>query len=102
MEAWIGNDQGLYILFYIFRVVNMASNEETQYFSKEEIYMIEVMTGNREVRLRKEDYEDYIVTGPNGVSASFWTALTEVIGEPWVETIIIKENSIILAGDLDK
>lgn len=64
--------------------------------------MIEVMTENREVRLRKEDYEDYIVVGPNGVEASFWTALTEVIGEPWAETIIIRENSIISAGDLDK
>ena len=64
--------------------------------------MIEVQTKNREVRLRKEDYEDYTVTGPNGVSASFWSALTEVIGEPWAETIIIRENSIISAGDLDK
>ena len=64
--------------------------------------MIEVMTENREIRLRKEDYEDYTVTGPNGVSASFWAALTEVIGEPWAEVLIIKENSIILAGDLDK
>ena len=64
--------------------------------------MIEVMTENREVRLRKEDYEDYTVTGPNGVTAPFWTALTEIIGEPWAETIIIKENSIISAGDLDK
>ena len=64
--------------------------------------MIAVMTKNREVRLRKEDYEDYTVTGPNGVSASFWSALTEIIGEPWAETIIIKENSIISAGALDK
>ena len=64
--------------------------------------MIEVMDKNREVRLRKEDYEDYTVTGPNGVSASFWTALTEVIGEPWAEVIIIKENSILSVGDLDK
>ena len=64
--------------------------------------MIEVMTKNREVRLRKEDYEDYTVTGPNGVSASIWNALTEVIGEPWAETIIIKEDSIISVGDLDK
>lgn len=39
MEAWIGNDQGLYILFYIFfRVVNMASNEETQYFKGGDLY----------------------------------------------------------------
>ena len=64
--------------------------------------MIEVMTKNREIRLRKEDYEDQTVTGPNGVSASFWTALTEVIGEPWAEVLIIKENSIISVGDLDK
>ena len=64
--------------------------------------MIEVQTKNREVRLKKEDYEDYTVTGPNGVSASFWNALTEVIGEPWAETIIIKEDSIISVGDLDK
>ena len=64
--------------------------------------MIEVMTENREIRLRKEDYEDYTVTGPNGVSASFWTVLTEVIGEPWAEVLIIKENSIISVGDLDK
>lgn len=64
--------------------------------------MIEVMTKNREVRLRKEEYEDYTVTGPNGVSASFWSVLTENIGEPWAEVIIIKEDSIISAGDLDK
>ena len=64
--------------------------------------MIEVKTKNREVRLRKEDYEDYTVTGPNGVSASSWNALTEVIGEPWAETIIIKEDTIISVGDLDK
>ena len=64
--------------------------------------MIEVMTENREIRLRKEDYEDYTVTGPNGVTVPFWEALTQVIGEPWAETIIIKENSIISAGDLDK
>ena len=38
MEAWIGNDQGLYILFYIFHVVNMASNEETQYFKGGDLY----------------------------------------------------------------
>lgn len=38
MEAWIGNDQGLYILFYIFRVVNMRSNEETQYFKGGDLY----------------------------------------------------------------
>ena len=64
--------------------------------------MIEVKTKNREVRLRKEVYEDYTVTGQNGVSASFWNALTEVIGVPWAETIIIKEDSIISVGDLDK
>ena len=64
--------------------------------------MIEVQTKNREVRLRKEDYEDYTVTGPNGVSASFWNALTEVVGERWAEAIIIKEDSIISVGDLDK
>ena len=64
--------------------------------------MIEVMTKNHEVRLRKEVYEDYTVTGQNGVSASFWNALTEVIGVPWAETIIIKEDSIISVGDLDK
>lgn len=40
MEAWIGNDQGLYILFYIFffRVANMASNKETQYFKGGDLY----------------------------------------------------------------
>ena len=38
MEAWIGNDQGLYILFYIFRVTNMASNEETQYLKGGDLY----------------------------------------------------------------
>ena len=38
MEAWIGNDQGLYILFYIFRVANMAFNEETQYFKGGDLY----------------------------------------------------------------
>ena len=38
MEAWIGNDQGLCILFYIFRVVGMASNEETQYFKGGDLY----------------------------------------------------------------
>ncbi len=38
MEAWIGNDQGLYILFYIFRVENMAFNEETQYFKGGDLY----------------------------------------------------------------
>ena len=64
--------------------------------------MIEVMTKNREIGLRKEDYEDYTVTDPNGVTVPFWEALTQVIGEPWAETIIIKENSIISAGDLDK
>ena len=64
--------------------------------------MIEVMTKNREVRLRKEDYEDYTVTGPNGVAASFWSAITEVIGEPWAETMIINVNSIISAGDFEK
>ena len=38
MEAEIRNDQGLYILFYIFRVVNMAFNEETQYFKGGDLY----------------------------------------------------------------
>ena len=88
MEAWIGNDQGLYILFYIL---------------KEEIYMIEVMTKNYEVRLRKENYDGFTVTSPNGINTPFWAALTEVLEvEPWAETITIKENSIISAGDLDK
>lgn len=64
--------------------------------------MIDVMTKNREIGLRKEDYEGYTVTYPNGVTVPFWEALTQVIGEPWAETIIIKENSIISAGDLDK
>ena len=88
MGAWIGNDQGLYILFYIL---------------KEEIYMIEVMTKNYEVRLRKENYDGFTVTSPNGINTPFWAALTEVLEvEPWAETITIKENSIISAGDLDK
>ena len=65
--------------------------------------MIEVMTENREVRLRKESHTGITVVGPNGISIPFWTALTEVLEvEPWVETIIIRENSIISAGDLDK
>ena len=38
MEAWIGNDQGLYILFYIFSRMNTASNEETQYFKGGDLY----------------------------------------------------------------
>ena len=69
---------------------------------KEEIIMIEVMTKNCEVRLRKEDYEGYTVSDPNGVTIPFWEAFTQVIGEPWAETIIMRENSIISAGDLDK
>ena len=64
--------------------------------------MIEVMTKNREIRLRKEEYEGYTVSDPNGVAIPFWEALMQEIGEPWAETIIIKENSIISAGDLDK
>lgn len=64
--------------------------------------MIGVKTKNREVRLKKEDYEGYTVTDPNGVTIPFWEALIQVIGEPWAETIIVKENSIISAGDLDK
>ena len=74
MEAKNRNIQGLYILFYIFRVVNM-----------------------------KENYDGFTVTSPNGINTPFWTALTEVLEvEPWTETITIKENSIISAGDLDK
>ena len=65
--------------------------------------MIEVMTENREVRLRKESHTGITVVGPSGISIPFWTALTEVLEvEPWTETITIKENSIISAGDLDK
>ena len=64
--------------------------------------MIEVMTKNCEIRLRKEEYEGYTVSNPNGVTIPFWEALMQEIGEPWAETIIIKENSIISAGDLDK
>lgn len=65
--------------------------------------MIEVMTENREVRLRKEEYDGITVAGPSGINTPFWTALTEVLEvDPWAETIIIKENSIISAGDLDK
>ena len=64
--------------------------------------MIEVMTKNREIRLRKEEYEGYTVSDPNGVTIPFWEALMQEIGEPWAETIIIKENSIISAGDLDR
>ena len=65
--------------------------------------MIEVMTKNCEVRLRKENYDGFTVTSPNGINTPFWTALTEVLEvEPWTESITIKENSIISAGDLDK
>ena len=64
--------------------------------------MIEVMTKNREIRLRKEEYEGYTVSDPKGVTIPFWEALMQEIGEPWAETIIIKENSIISVGDLDK
>ena len=65
--------------------------------------MIEVMTKNYEVRLRKENYDGFTVTSPNRINTPFWTALTEVLEvEPWAETITIKENSIISAGDLDK
>ena len=38
MEAKNRDIQGLYILFYIFRVANMASNEETQYFKGGDLY----------------------------------------------------------------
>ena len=38
MEAKNRNIQGLYILFYIFRVANMVSNEETQYFKRRIYY----------------------------------------------------------------
>ena len=65
--------------------------------------MIEVMTKNNEIRLRKEDYEDYKVVGPNGVEAPFWTALTEVLGvEPWTGVLIVNEDGLISIGDLDK
>ena len=65
--------------------------------------MIEVTTKNYEVRLRKENYDGFTVTSPNGINTPFWTALTEVLEvEPWAEAITIKENSIISAGDLDK
>ena len=65
--------------------------------------MIEVMTKNREVRLRKEDYDGFTVTSPNGINTPFWAALTEVLEvEPWAEVIIVKEDSILSVGDLDK
>lgn len=38
MEAKNRDIQGLYILFYIFRVVGMAFNEETQYFKGGDLY----------------------------------------------------------------
>ena len=38
MEAKNRNIQGLYILFYIFRVANMAFSEETQYFKGGDLY----------------------------------------------------------------
>ena len=103
MEAWIGNDQGLYILFYIFFAQQTWPLMRKLNILKEEIYMIEVMTKNYEVRLRKENYDGFTVTSPNGINTPFWTALTEVLEvEPWAEAITIKENSIISAGDLDK
>ena len=65
--------------------------------------MIEVMTKNQEVRFRKENYDGFTVTSPNGIITPFWTALTEILEvEPWTEAITIKENSIISAGDLDR
>lgn len=103
MEAWIGNGQGLYILFYIFRVVNMASNEETQYFLKEEIYMIGVATVKNNIRLRKEEYDGITVVGPSGINTPFWTALTEVLEvEPWAELIVIKGGSVTYDYDWEQ
>ena len=65
--------------------------------------MIEMATVSSKTRLRKEDYEDYKVSGPDGVNASFWTALTEALGcEPWAELVIIKGYSVTAIGDLDK
>ena len=41
--------------------------------------MIEVMTKNREIGLRKEAHTGITVVGANGISIPFWTALTAVL-----------------------
>lgn len=65
--------------------------------------MIEMATVKNNVRLRKEVYDGFTVTGPNGVITPFWTALTEVLEvEPWAELIVIQEGSVTAIGDLDK
>ena len=65
--------------------------------------MIEAMTENRGIRLRKEEYDGITVVGPSGVNTPFWTALTEVLEvEPWAELIVIKRGSVTYDYDWEQ